>query len=52
MRVGTVVVAMAYTHEQKAGPQDLLALARMQAERIQHSQRGDTVAASLAGQDI
>ncbi|MEU1013342.1 hypothetical protein [Streptomyces sp. NPDC005890] len=52
MRVGTVVAAMAYTHEQKANPQDMLALARLQAERIQQAQRGGRVTASLAGHKI
>ncbi|MFI1608151.1 hypothetical protein ACH4YN_39635 [Streptomyces griseofuscus] len=52
MRVGTVVAAMAYTHEQKANPQDMLALARLQAERIQQVQRGGRVTASLAGHKI
>ncbi|WP_445526855.1 hypothetical protein [Streptomyces cyslabdanicus] len=52
MRVGTVVATMAYTHEQKADPQDMLALARLQAERIQQAQRGGRVTASLAGHKI
>ncbi|MFI6688077.1 hypothetical protein [Streptomyces sp. NPDC050485] len=49
MRVGTVVVALAYTHEDKADSQVLLSVARTQAERIQQAQRGETPIASLAG---
>lgn len=49
MRVGTVVVALAYTHEDKADSQMLLAVARTQAERIEQVQRGETPTASLAG---
>lgn len=42
MRVGTVVVAMGYTHEGKAPAPATLSLARMQAERLQQAQRGET----------
>ncbi|GLX52446.1 hypothetical protein Shyhy01_53960 [Streptomyces hygroscopicus subsp. hygroscopicus] len=47
MRVGTVVASVTYTHKNKADPQMLLSLARMQVERIQQAQRGETPTARL-----
>ncbi|MEU9576468.1 hypothetical protein [Streptomyces chilikensis] len=47
MRVGTVVVAMAYTHRDAPDPQMLLALARMEAKRLQQAQSGEEPTASL-----
>ncbi|MFC4955564.1 hypothetical protein ACFPFX_04550 [Streptomyces mauvecolor] len=52
MRVGTVVVAMVYTHKGEVDPQVLLSLARMQATRIEQSQRGENPIASLAGRPM
>jgi hypothetical protein len=42
MRVGTVVVATAYTDRPSADPNTMLTIARMQAERLQQAEQGQT----------